>query len=479
MAPLRRQILLNILKIYDLAVMIGCLIFAARITSPPPGSALPFEDLLATRVKLLNILILLFFLAAWHGIFSFFRLYRSRRLTSLYEEVADPASASGVGTILLFTLSGLFHLPFVTHFFLFVFWVSASASTAITRLLLRFFMREARLHGRNLRHLLVVGTNDRIVNLVQTIEARPDLGYCIVGFVDTKPQSHQFDVRHYSLVSNFTQFPDFIRENVVDEVVIGLPIKSFYQQIGNIIAVCGEQGVTVRLLSDLFDLKLGRSRAGYLGDQVVVTISSGGVRGLPGAAKRLFDIYLSLFLLVLFLPVFALVALLIKAISPGPVLFVQKRVGLNKRRFSLYKFRTMVADAEEKLTDLQDLNEVTGPVFKMKSDPRVTPIGRFLRRTSLDELPQIVNVLKGDMSLVGPRPLPLRDYKGFDEDWHRRRFSVRPGITCLWQVNGRSNVSFDKWMELDMKYIDNWSFWLDLKILARTIPAVLRGSGAA
>src|SRR3990172_2802307 len=161
---------------------------------------------------------------------------------------------------------------------------------------------------------------------------------------------------------------------------------------------------------------------------------------------------------------------------PEPALFVQQRVGLNKRRFRLYKFRTMVPDAEKKLSELEHLNEASGPVFKIKQDPRITPLGRILRRTSIDELPQLLNVLKGDMSLVGPRPLPVRDYNGFDKDWHRRRFSVRPGMTCLWQVNGRSDVSFERWMELDMEYIDNWCLSLDIRILAKTIPAVLLGS---
>ena len=479
MAPLRRQLLLNILKLYDLAIAVACLTLAAFLTAPGRGGFVAFDHLLATRVKLLNIVVLLSFLLAWHGIFSFFRLYRTRRLASVYDEVIDPAKAAGAGAILLFILSGIFHLPFVTHSFLLVFWVSVSAATALTRLLLRYLMREARLHGRNLRHLLVAGTNDRVMGFVKTVEDRPDLGYHILGFVDRKPQSPEFESRGYTVVSDFTQFPVFLRENVVDEVLIGLPIKSFYQEIARIVALCGEQGVTVRFLSDLFDVKLGRSRAGYLGDHVVVTISTGGIRGEPALVKRLLDIVLSLSLLALSLPLLGLLALLIRLTSLGPVLFIQKRVGFHKRLFPLYKFRTMVADAEEKLADLQDMNEVTGPVFKIKDDPRITPIGRFLRKTSLDELPQLFNVLKGDMSLVGPRPLPVRDYNGFDEDWHRRRFSVRPGITCLWQVNGRSDTAFDRWMELDMIYIDNWSLWLDLKILARTIPAVLGGSGAA
>jgi lipopolysaccharide/colanic/teichoic acid biosynthesis glycosyltransferase len=165
--------------------------------------------------------------------------------------------------------------------------------------------------------------------------------------------------------------------------------------------------------------------------------------------------------------------------SPGSVFFRQTRVGLNKRQFTIYKFRTMVENAERLQEELLSMNEMTGPVFKITKDPRITPLGRILRKTSIDELPQLVNVLKGDMSLVGPRAMSLRDYQRFDQDWQRRRFSVKPGITCLWQIRGRNSVPFQKWMELDMQYIDEWSLWLDLTILVRTVPAVLRGTGAA
>jgi len=184
-------------------------------------------------------------------------------------------------------------------------------------------------------------------------------------------------------------------------------------------------------------------------------------------------------LLVVLSPFLAAVAIVIKMNSAGPIFFRQKRVGLNKRQFTMFKFRTMVPDAEQLQETLLHQNEMSGPVFKIKHDPRVTMIGRILRKTSIDELPQLLNVLKGDMSLVGPRAMSVRDYEFFDQDWQRRRFSVRPGITCLWQVNGRNSIPFEQWMELDMQYIDKWSLWLDFKILARTIPAVLRGTGAA
>jgi exopolysaccharide biosynthesis polyprenyl glycosylphosphotransferase len=202
-------------------------------------------------------------------------------------------------------------------------------------------------------------------------------------------------------------------------------------------------------------------------------------QGWPLFAKRVVDLSIALVLLIGLSPVLLLVTFLVKLTSSGPVFFQQKRVGLNKRQFTMFKFRTMVPNAEKLQEMLLDQNEMSGPVFKMRNDPRTTPIGKILRKTSLDELPQLLNVVKGDMSLVGPRAMSVRDYEFFDQDWQRRRFSVRPGITCLWQVKGRNSLPFDKWMELDMQYIDKWSLWLDFEILLRTIPAVLRGTGAA
>jgi len=234
----------------------------------------------------------------------------------------------------------------------------------------------------------------------------------------------------------------------------------------------------VRLDTDIFDLKFARHRADATDGVPHVIASSNGIDGWQLLMKRLFDVLGSLILLLLLSPMFFVVAVLIKLTSPGSVFFSQRRVGLNKRQFTMYKFRTMVPAAESIQEKLAHLNEMSGPVFKIKNDPRVTPLGAILRKTSIDELPQLLNVLKGDMSLVGPRAMSVRDYQFFNEDWQRRRFSVPPGITCLWQVYGRNTIPFEQWMVLDMQYIDRWSFWLDLKILALTIPAVFRGLGA-
>jgi exopolysaccharide biosynthesis polyprenyl glycosylphosphotransferase len=190
------------------------------------------------------------------------------------------------------------------------------------------------------------------------------------------------------------------------------------------------------------------------------------------------DIMTSMLLLVLFAPLFIAVIFLIKWDSPGPIFFRQERVGLNKRRFRMLKFRTMTNGSDQQQCALEHLNEAEGPVFKIKNDPRITRVGAFLRRFSIDELPQLVNVLKGEMSLVGPRPLPVRDVERIDIQWHKRRFSIKPGITCLWQVNGRSNIGFNEWVRMDLNYIDTWSLGLDLLILVKTIPAVFKGPGA-
>jgi exopolysaccharide biosynthesis polyprenyl glycosylphosphotransferase len=242
---------------------------------------------------------------------------------------------------------------------------------------------------------------------------------------------------------------------------------------------CEEQGITVRVLSNIFDLKRARPTADEMEGDALLTHPAGWVDGWPIFAKRIVDFAISFIAITLLSPILLLAAILIKLTSAGPIFFIQKRVGLHKRPLNVYKFRTMAPDAERRIHEVEHLNEVSGPVFKIANDPRLTPIGKLLRKTSIDELPQLFNVLKGEMSLVGPRPLPVRDYEGFNEDWQRRRFSVKPGITCLWQVRGRSSIAFNEWMELDLLYIEKWSLWLDFQILLQTIPAVLKGTGAA
>jgi exopolysaccharide biosynthesis polyprenyl glycosylphosphotransferase len=275
-----------------------------------------------------------------------------------------------------------------------------------------------------------------------------------------------------------SQLETVIAHEPVDEVFIALSMEKYSDLVKPIVQLCEEQGIIVRLQSELFKLRIARWQLDELNGLPIFTIRSGPPEGWRLMAKRLIDVGGSITLLSLFTPLLLVAALLIKMDSPGPVLFKQERVGLNKRRFQLIKFRTMTDGAEEGQATLEALNEADGPVFKIKNDPRVTNLGRFLRRYSLDELPQLFNVLKGDMSLVGPRPLPVRDVARIAVQWHKRRLSVKPGVTCLWQVNGRSDIGFDQWVQMDLEYIDRWSLLLDLKILMKTIPAVLRGAGA-
>ena len=479
MIPLRRQILLKAFKLLDLLVMGFSFALATLFVYHQTGP-ISFEEFLSMRVKVQNLVLFFGFLGVWHLSFSFFKLYHSRRLSSRLAEIFDVIKATFLGTLIIFISAVLFRIQMLTPLFLAAFWVGGSAITIFSRLVLRYSLEQIRIRGRNLRHMLIVGTNQRAIQFAQKIEAKPELGYRILGFVDEEWGGiGEIQKNGYELVANFNDFPAFLRDHVVDEIVIALPVSSHYQQASRVVALCAEQGIIVSHLSDIFNQKLVRSKTEYFEEEPLVSHYVGTMKGWQVVSKRILDIALSSVLLLFLSPLFLVTALLIKITSPGPAFFVQERIGLNKRRFRLYKFRTMLKDAELKQAELENLNEVEGPVFKIKHDPRITPIGKFLRKTSIDELSQLINVLKGDISVVGPRPLPVRDYNGFDQDWHRRRFSVRPGITCLWQVDGRSNIPFEKWMELDMEYIDKWSLWLDLKILAKTIPAVMRGSGAA
>jgi exopolysaccharide biosynthesis polyprenyl glycosylphosphotransferase len=466
------------MKLFDLAVMMFSFGLATVVVSQ--RAAISLAEFLELRIKIQNFITFTVLLIVWHQIFSIFGMYASRRLAGRWDEIVDILKATTLGTALILIARVVVHIALVTPEFLFLFWLTASATTIASRMIMRSLLRRARLHGRNLRDMLVVGTNARAVQFARRMRENHALGYRVMGFVDEGwAGMNEFQQSEFKLVCDFQGLSEFLRHNVVDEVVVALPMRTLHSQASQVAAICEEQGILIRFVSNLFDSKISRPRIEELEGDSLITHYTGGLDGWPVVVKRAVDIVFSAVLIVMLSPLLILTAILIKLTSPGPVMFVQKRLGRNKRHFGIYKFRTMVVDAEKRMKDIEHLNEVSGPVFKIKNDPRITPLGRFLRKTSIDELPQLINVFKGDMSLVGPRPLPIRDYQGFSEDWQRRRFSVRPGITCLWQIGGRSSISFEKWMELDLQYIDKWSLWLDFEILVKTIPAVLKGSGAA
>jgi exopolysaccharide biosynthesis polyprenyl glycosylphosphotransferase len=466
------------MKLFDLAVVMFAFGLAAVVVSQKATVSL--TEFFAMRVKIQNFILFAILLLIWHQICVLFGMYASRRLAGRWDETVDILKATTLGTLLIFFARLLIRIDLVTPEFLAVFWLAAACATATGRIFMRIMLRNARLRGRNLRDILIVGTNPQAVQFARKMRDSQFLGYRVIGFVDQEwPGLTEFSQSGFSLACNFDNLLTFLRSTVVDEVVVALPMRSLHARASEVATICEEQGIVVRFISNLFDGKTSRPRVVVVEGDSLITHNTARLEGWPVVIKRLVDIVASAAMSLVLLPVFLLTALLIKLTSPGPVFFVQKRLGLNKRHFGIYKFRTMVVDAEKRMKEIEHLNEVTGPVFKIKNDPRITPIGKFLRKTSIDELPQLFNVLRGDMSLVGPRPLPLRDYEGFNEDWQRRRFSVRPGVTCLWQIGGRSSISFEEWMQLDLQYIDKWSLLLDFKILLKTIPAVLKGSGAA
>ena len=475
----RRHILLGAVKLLNLGLMI--LSFGlATLLVVSSRTEVALTQFFSMRVKLWNIVICAGLLLAWHLLFSLCGLYQSKRLATTYSIIMEAAKATSLSTICLAAGARVFVIRMATPKFILLFWIFSSILVISTRVAMRYFLGIVRSRGGNLRNVLILGTNGRAIEFARRVEAKSEFGYRILGFVDVEwAGTEEFRRCGYPVCCSFEGLADFLRRNVVDEVAFYLPLRSFYEHASQVAALCELHGIMMRYDSDIFDLKIAHSRADEFDGNVQLTTHTSSFYGWPILIKQVLDTVVSAALLIMLSPLLLVVAALIKLTSEGPVFFRQERVGINKRRFFIWKFRTMVPNAERMLPDLEMLNEVAGPVFKIKNDPRMTPIGSFLRRTSIDELPQLFNVLKGDMSLVGPRPLPVRDYEGFSEDWQRRRFSIRPGITCLWQVMGRSSITFDRWMELDIQYMDEWSLWLDFKILAQTIPAVVKGQGAA
>ncbi|MCP5520994.1 MAG: sugar transferase [Verrucomicrobiales bacterium] len=480
MMRLRHKLLIHAFRVLDQVMLIVTLSLLVAMISEHGdfGFLILFLDGLHYAWEMIGAVVLLL---TWITIFNALVPYNTNRFTTLRTNIIGVVKATSVASFVLYLGAMLFSFSRVEGPVVPLFWVITTSLGVASRVFLRLALTVVRRSGLNQRHIVIVGTNPRAVQMARRIESRPELGCEIVGFITEQPSLEEADWPHtdrWPILDTLTNIRAYLEARPADEVILCLSVKQHFPQIHETFELCKNLGLVVRLMPDAADARaLTRLQIEEFDGEYVVTFFREKLLWQL-FLKRALDLAIAATLLLVLSPVLLLIALLIKVTSPGPVFFVQRRVGMNKRTFNLLKFRSMVANAEERKDEIAALNEMDGPVFKIRKDPRVTPLGRFLRKTSLDELPQLINVLLGDMSLVGPRPpltTEVEHYALFD----RKRLSIRPGITCLWQVNGRNNVPFARWMELDREYIDNWSIWLDLKILLRTIPVVLLGKGAS
>jgi exopolysaccharide biosynthesis polyprenyl glycosylphosphotransferase len=459
----------------DLAALgaVGLSVFVLGEAATP---SLTVESFLRMRVSFGGILLAVVCFSVWRILLWSVGVYTPRRTRSFIDYIVR-CLVGVTGCTALATVIGSLHFSGneLWHDAC-LFWGEAFLMMAVSRVVMYYFFQNVRPLFRTQRKLIILGSGARALQVYRDLKSHPNWDYSLLGFVDSEPQGGH--VPSDMILGGTDDLEDLLMHQVVDEVVIALPMKSQYEIIGRAVAMCEQLGIQSQYFSDHFGTAVTKRRyaAGPQTGRIVMQVVYHDYRRY---LKRMFDFSAALFGLTLLSPVLLITAILVKLTSPGPIIFKQERFGLSKRRFWMLKFRSMCVDAEARQAKLEHLNETSGPAFKIKNDPRITPIGGFLRKFSIDELPQLINVLMGDMSLVGPRPLPMRDVSRFSESWLMRRFSVKPGLTCLWQVMGRSNTDFDRWIQLDLQYIDNWSLTLDFVILLKTIPAVFKGSGAS
>jgi exopolysaccharide biosynthesis polyprenyl glycosylphosphotransferase len=353
-------------------------------------------------------------------------------------------------------------------------WVLMFLSLSLWRMTKRCIVRRLISHGYNNLNVLIVGAGKVGKALARGIDQYPYLGLKIIGYLDDSEDKKNMEDK-YEALGKISDFETVVRRKFIDEVFISIPSERGL--VSDLVMKCKELGVSVRVVPDLFDLAMSKIKIHYAGSIPLLEYHYKGIHGTDLSLKRMMDIVISFLAIILLSPIFLLLGIAIKLRSRGPIIYNCKRCGKKGRVFNFYKFRSMVRGADKMLDSLRDRNETGGPIFKIRKDPRVTKVGRFMRRYSLDEFPQLLNVLNGDMSLVGPRP-PIPDEVERYRDREMKRLEIRPGITGLWQVSGRSDLSYEDMIRLDFQYIQNWSIWLDLKILLKTVPAILSRKGA-
>jgi len=457
----------------DVIVAVTTLVAAFVLVNLAENQVMGLGEFLKMRISVKNVLLIAVLSYCWIALFRSFGLYDPRRIMSFEEETMRVIGACLLGALVAL----IFPATSVSRAFRFdttaLFFVGVTVNTLIVRRIGHMLTERGTTGG--VRNLVIVGSGPRARRAYREMCLGDKPQYVCLGFVDSEPVP--MNGTPIRMLGGIAELESLLVQEPIDEVLIALPIKSQYSGVQRALRICERIGVQATYLADVFEHGLAKPRFEQAESLAVVTLPTRADDSRL-MVKRGIDIVGAIVALAALSPVLVVTAIAVRLTSPGPVFFVQPRYGYNRRRFPMYKFRTMVNDAEQRMKDIEHLNEAKGPIFKIKKDPRLTKIGSFLRESSIDELPQIFNVLLGHMSLVGPRPMSVRDVSRFSEATLMRRFSVLPGMTGLWQVSGRSSLTFSDWIALDLKYIDNWSLSEDLRILLITVPVVLRGRGA-
>lgn len=400
------------------------------------------------------------------------RFYRSKDITIIFTESLIFTTLS---TILLTALVVLFQLKTIDLTIMLIFGLLELFILNLMIMLSYFYHKSLLDKGMNTRNIILIA-DQNYVEFIEKIMLHNEWGVRLVTIISSSQLVHEIFGSRVKVIEQILSLPYLLKNNIVDEVFY---CKNDINQdeIQNLVFACEEIGVVFRLQSAFFKMSSTQTELNYFDNVPFLSFTNTPANKTAHQWKTVVDIVGSGLILLIWSPFLLIIAILIKLTSRGPVIFKQRRIGLRGREFNIYKFRTMVQDAEKLRPLLEAQNEMDGPVFKIKNDPRITFIGRILRKTGLDEVPQFFNVLKGDMSLVGPRP-PLASEVAQYQRWQLRRLSMRPGITCIWQIApNRNEITFDEWMKLDLQYIDSWSLKIDFLLILKTVQAVIRGSG--